>query len=94
PEIRLSREHGRFCLFYGVRIAPEEADDARSPIRRRCLQDGNHFVWPLRGMTSQQLLEWKQRHADWHLDRMGVKVAMLSGLVSAQVTALGLLLGR
>ena len=94
PEIRLSSEHGRFCLFYGVRIAPEEAGEADSPIRRRCLQDGNHFVWPLCGLTAQQLLEWKRQHADWHLDRLGLKVAIISGTVSGLVTVIGLLLGR
>lgn len=94
PNIRLSEEHGQYCLYYGVRITPEEAGNPQSILRRRCIEDGNLFVWPLRGLTPIQLLDWRRQQADWRLKRLSLKSAMIIGGISVLLTLAGLLIAN
>jgi len=94
PQIRISAEHGQFCLYYGVRLANDETRDRDNALRQRCIKDGNHFTWPVKGMTAGQLLEWRRQHMDWHLRRVSLKWAMFVGAVSIGLTVLGMILAN
>ncbi len=81
---------GRVCLFYGIRIAPDEINDPSAPLRRHCVNDGNHFTWPARGISALELLDWRKDYLDWHIRRKSLRVAIVAGVVSAIVGLVGL----
>ena len=93
PKIRLGKgQYGQYCLFYGARIAPEESQNATVGLRKHCIEDGNHFTWPLRGYTAKDLLAWRINHQDWYLRRTAIKVGAIVAIVSVALTALGVVL--
>jgi len=80
---------GRVCLFYGIRIAPDEINDPSAPLRRQCVVNGNHFTWPARGMSASELLAWRREHLDWAVGRRSLHVAIVTGIVTAAATLIG-----
>lgn len=91
PQIRISDEHGQFCLFYGVRVTQDEANDPLSPLRRRCIQDGNQFTWPVKDVSPLQLLEWRRMHSEWRLTTMSKRFGIWIGAATLVLMALSLL---
>lgn len=90
PRIRLNRNLGRYCLYYGVRIPSDETREM-TVLRRHCMRDGNHFVWPVEGYTAKELLAWKMTHADWHLKRTAIKVVIIVTLASMALAPFGVM---
>lgn len=97
PIVATRQDHGRLCIWYGVRIPADELAEPISALRTKCLRDGNNFHWPLMGMTPERLLEWRMRLADWQLQRSttatkkyaAIVTLVLSGIaVAASVAAL------
>ncbi|MGI9304640.1 MAG: hypothetical protein ACR2RB_18330 [Gammaproteobacteria bacterium] len=90
PKIRLGKgQYGQFCLYYGVRIAPEESQDVTFSLRAYCIKDGNHFTWPTRGYSAKDLLAWRINHTDWYLKRTAMKVAAVVAIVSVVLSVVG-----
>ena len=90
PKIRLGRNPGQFCLYYGTRIPRDEAREL-SALRQHCISDGNHFVWPVAGYTLEELLAWKMA---LKLKRTAIKVAMIVTLLSLALAPFGLAFNR
>lgn len=90
----------RYCLWYKVRLPADEVNDPQTPLRQYCVRDGNHFAWPLRGITPLELAEYARIHLDWATHRRSARVTLLSnrigmviGVASLALTALGVWLG-
>lgn len=95
PLIRINQgDLGRFCLYYGVRIPPNELDASNRGIRVYCVRDGNHFVWPLVGIKPKELLEWRVQHIDRHLQRKALIWGIVIAVISLFMTAIGVWAGR
>jgi hypothetical protein len=88
---------GRYCLFFQVRIPEDEESDGNSELRKACVKSGNHFTWPLDGLTAKDLLDYRFKHADWRLKRWALKVGMAVGVGTVAVPLVlylvGLILG-
>lgn len=90
PKIRLDGDYGRVCLFYGVRILPEEENDTNKGMRAYCMKDGNNFVWPVLGLNHKDLLDWSIHRNDWYLKRTALKVGAVVGVLGVVLTAIGI----
>jgi len=90
PEITAREGLGVYCLYFGMRIPQDEAEDPRSAFRQSCVANGNHFVWPVKGVNPAELHEWKIAHEDWYLNRKAVKAGMIVGLISLVASAIGI----
>ena len=91
PQIRIRPEaKDRFCMFYGIRITADEANDPCSTLRQHCLQDGNHFTWPVQGFGPNDLLAWHRVHLDWHFKRKAIRITIYTGVASVLLGTLGL----
>lgn len=88
PRIRINNNLGRYCLYYGTRIPEDEAREITG-LRKICIEDGNHFVWPVQGYTAKDLLAWKMTMTDWRLKRTFLKVAIFVALLSLALTPFG-----
>ncbi len=82
--IYASREHnhGRQCIWYGVRLPADELEQPSSDVRRHCLRDGNNFQWPLKGFTSEKVLALRMKLTDWNLQRSSTAVQRLASIIS------------
>ena len=89
PRIRLNNHLGRYCLYFGTRIPEDEARDLGG-LRKFCIEDGNHFVWPVHGYSAKELLAWRMTMADWRLKRTFLKVAIVVALASLALAPFGL----
>lgn len=90
PQTRLSRGHGRWCLYYSMRVAADEEGDPNAPLRAHCRRDGNHFIFPLVGFTASDLLEYTIRHAEMR-NKMRSKMYAAYGSVVAALAAVAAL---
>lgn len=93
PKIRLSSDgnnYGRYCLYYGLRVPPEELNNVHEGLRLVCREDGNHFTWPVIGVTPKDLLDWRMDHMDRHFHRKVLVWGVLIGVATILVTALGI----
>lgn len=85
-DIPLGEGHGRFCLYFGVRIAPDELGDTKASLRKHCLRAGNQFTWPVRGASAHEMLEWRMQHQDWRLRRSAERISAVVGVVGVVLT--------
>ena len=93
PKIKLKNaDMGQFCLYYGVRIPVDEANQIQRGLRALCLQDGNHFTWPVLGYSAEKLLQWRMTHVDWHLKRSALKVGAFAGVISLIISGVALIM--
>lgn len=92
PRIRLDGDYGRVCLFYGVRILSDEENDVTKGMRSYCMNDGNNFVWPVRGLGHKDLLDWSIHRSDWYLKRTAIKVGAVVGVLGVVLTAIGIVM--
>jgi hypothetical protein len=94
PQIPLANgSFGRVCLFYDTRISGDELSETSRGIRKACLDDGDHFAWPLRGVRPTELLAWRMTHNDWWLQRLNAKAASAGVAVTTLGAVLGFVLG-
>jgi len=84
-KIKLDQALGSYCLWYQVRISPDELSERKTPLRARCITDGNNFIWPLVGVKSVELVNYKRDHHDWYIKRTSLKVGMVIAVVSVVV---------
>lgn len=89
-------EKGFYCLYYTCELPNTDAEDIDTPLRRQCRMDGNHFIWPVKGITPLELVRLKidaekplfSRHtaiASLWLSTMGFLVSVVSLLSSAHI---------
>jgi hypothetical protein len=91
PRIKVHEGMGQFCLYYGIRISDDEANDVDNDIRKICRQDGNHFTWPVVGLKADELLKWHIDHLDHHLQRTTLIWGVVIGVVSLVISLLSVL---
>jgi len=89
PKIKVREGLGQYCLYYGIRIADDEASDTNNWVRKICLQDGNNFTWPVIGLKADELLEWRREHLDRHLRRKALIWGVAIGVASLVISMLG-----
>jgi len=90
PKIRLNTDSmGRYCLYYGVRIPPEDLNKVDEGLREYCRLDGNHFTWPVRNVDPKELLDWRIQHNDRHFNRKVLVWGVAIGVLTIVITALG-----
>lgn len=58
-------------------------------LRRHCMQDGHHFVWPVERYTAKELFAWTMTRADWHRKRTAIEVAIVVTLASMALAPFG-----
>jgi hypothetical protein len=90
--IYASREHnhGRQCIWYGVRLPADELEQPSSDVRQHCVRDGNNFQWPLKGFTSEKVLELRMKLTDWNLQRSSTVVQRLSSIISLVLSGIAI----
>ncbi len=85
-DVDRNTEMGSVCVWYNTRITPDELDDPSAPLRTRCKQDGNHFVWKQQDVRPLDVLNARVLLADWYQNRMmsktGITVAVISLILS------------
>lgn len=84
------QDHGRWCIWYGVRVPADELDRSTSALRMQCLRDGNNFQWPLAGLSSERLLEWRMRLSDWQLQRSTMATQKIAAVVSLVLSGIAI----
>lgn len=83
-------DHGRQCIWYGVRLPARELEQSTSDVRLHCLRDGNNFQWPLRGFTTEKLIELRMKMTDWYLQRSSTSVQRLANIVSLVLSGIAI----
>lgn len=53
---------GKVCLFFDWTIHVDELDSGNSAPRRACIEQGNQFTWPVKGLTPVERLKWHHEH--------------------------------
>lgn len=62
-------ERGGYCLWFDAPIREDEIDDRSAPLRRTCLQDGDHFIWRMKDTDPIALVAWRKSLFDQEIQR-------------------------
>ncbi len=85
-----STDHGKLCIWYGVRLPADELKQPRSDVRSHCMRDGNNFQWPIRGYSTKQLLEQRMKLTDWYLQRSSTSTQRLASIISLALSGIAI----
>lgn len=83
-------DHGRQCIWYGVRLPAGELEQSTSEVRLHCLRDGNNFQWPLQGYTTEKVLDLRMKLTDWNLQRSPTSVQRLASIISLVLSGIAI----
>lgn len=85
-----STDHGKLCIWYGVRLSADELKLPRCDVRNSCIRDGNNFQWPIRGYSTKQLLEQRMNLTDWYLQRNSTSTQRLASILSLVLSGMAI----